>query len=165
MKCVRISVIAGAAVLVVLFANEFRQHQIRAKVKECGRRFKVFGNACMAYADANGRLPASVGGHLPRDVLGFVESGGNRRRETSATLLMDPFAADGSVFRYYAETTGLLSICSRGPDHKWDLDWESKMSQGTVDFEEVRRLRYDPTNGLQSGGDLIWVGAFSPDRL
>jgi len=69
------------------------------------------------------------------------------REEISQDALSDPFSTDGSPFRFHLEGD-VRYAASRGPDGIFD-------SEESSDLESLRKVRYDPTNGYRSAGDII----------
>jgi hypothetical protein len=73
-----------------------------------------------------------------------------------ALLLKDPYNSTGGDFEYYAAKDRFL-LLSLGPKGLHGLDTEEILGKKDRDFEEgLSQYQYDPTNGTQSAGNLIF---------
>jgi hypothetical protein len=141
--------------------------------------------ACEAYYAQQGHLPPASKDHrLTEDILEPVNYVGERGGITG--LPIDPFDRSGSPLytttiswgrlardkasihvkgmpvRYYVFSPMSFLVAGNGPDKDIDLSYEM-LSKGPVDWQNMEALyAYDPTNGIQSGGDILEFGSVDP---
>lgn len=76
---------------------------------------------------------------------------------------LDPFATDfAATYVYYATPDNEYALLlSPGPDRRYQIDPEKDFIPGDpASRDRMLTMRWDPTNGTRSGGDLWYVVAF-----
>ena len=69
---------------------------------------------------------------------------------------LDPFLSRKSTFVYRAGDQTWLLI-SAGPDQLIFDSWSAEqMVESLRNMDELAPFQYDPTNGIESGGDIFW---------
>lgn len=77
------------------------------------------------------------------------------------SLYVDPCAGGSRPFGYFSDGTEWI-LFSAGVDQVQDVDWRGMTFEQVVASGQILLLQYDPTNGIYSGGDIIWKGPPAP---
>lgn len=112
---------------------------------------RVIANALERYRGAMGVYPRpnQYSSDLPADIQEFLPR-----------VYLDPYRVEGSrAFRYHAVSDQYWILTSEGPDLRQDIDVERYA--GSPEAYPGSGLIYDPTNGVDSEGDLWLTGPFT----
>ncbi|MDX2176780.1 MAG: type II secretion system protein GspG [Candidatus Sumerlaeia bacterium] len=141
--------VAVIAILAAIAVPNFLAAQTRSKAAAAVADLRTIRTALEAYAVDENTYPLNAGGiGLPGALLNLT-----RPVAYLTALPVDPFTEAGTNYFYLAaarvsplseERYGKFVLASVGPDRKLDTTLSSA-------------LRYDPTNGTVSDGDILYT--------
>ena len=143
------------AVLMLLEKRRQQKSRIYPQVLQVEQSFQVVAGALERYEIDNKVLPLSSPGIYSTSGLWFLTTPHPYLRQWD--ILKDPFHEDYYQIAYFNRFPTQFILMSTGPDRRWDftrLPSKEQMPPQTLQHL-LETHRYDPSNGIRSGGDIL----------
>jgi hypothetical protein len=123
---------------------EMREVKIRKLLRETHTNLRQISEALKNYKNENSNYPPQFTPHLTTPIK-YLEN-----------IPLDPFQQPPQDYRYFVDDEKWI-LASVGPDTIADTSPPSSEDAPDTLIENFQSLKYDPTNGIQSQGDVILV--------
>ncbi|MEQ8818727.1 MAG: hypothetical protein RLY93_00655 [Sumerlaeia bacterium] len=162
-----LAIVAGAIFFFVVMDFDVEAHRTGRKLARVEEDLMVAQNTLMAMALREGSMPEpEVGAAPPLALSGFYAQarGGQPYWQEKGRLARLDVFSPGKPYRdpfFYGLWNGRWILASQGPDGDRDVTTETLTRLAEEGEELPLGLRYNPTNGALSSGD-IWVAGEAP---